>query len=47
MRAARNGRSMEQEARELLKTALSQPEPRRKISARRFSGCLRLSAESI
>lgn len=27
IRAARNGRSMEQEARELLKTALSIPEP--------------------
>ena len=27
MRAARNGRSMEQEARELLKSALSQAEP--------------------
>lgn len=26
-RAARNGHSMEQEAREILKTALSQPEP--------------------
>jgi antitoxin FitA len=27
LRAARNGRSMEQEARELLQTALQQPEP--------------------
>jgi plasmid stability protein len=27
VRAARNGRSMEQEARELLKSALSQPDP--------------------
>ncbi len=27
MRAARNGRSMEQEARELLQTVLAQPEP--------------------
>ena len=28
IRAARNGRSMEQEARELLKTALAQPDPK-------------------